>query len=306
MDLPRRAIPSVAGLLAFEATARYLSFSRAAEDLCLSQGAVSKRVRQLEQVVGVPLLARTRHQVYLTDMGRTYLGQVRQLLEDLEATTQALRSGARHRDAIVVAAPLSFSLRWLMPRLRRYRETHPDVRIDVVTACGDTSLAPQSGIDCLVHSGRVQDQDILSRPLFDLHWVAVASPTYRDRHKAADIADAARVVRIEQMDAPGLWAAWMAQTGASLPDTGAPRVEGLELAIAAAIAGHGIALAPHPLIDNELRTHDLAVLFEGCTLVEKGYQLAIPARLAGDPALSAFAHWVECEAGKPMHNMRAA
>lgn len=307
MDLPRRAIPSVAGLLAFEATARYLSFSRAAEDLCLSQGAVSKRVRQLEQVVGVPLLARTRHQVHLTEMGRIYLRRVRKLLEELESTTQALRSEAKGRESIVLAAPLSFSLRWLMPRFRRYREGHPDIRIDVVTVGEQTTLDIQPGIDCLVHGGRVKGGDALHYPLFDLHWVAVASPAYRDRCKIRIPADIGRVARVRQSGMQELWASWAAQAGISPgPDDRAQQVDGLELAIAAATAGNGVAIAPRRLIEPELDGHELAILFDDIQVVEKGYHLSIPARLDGDDALADFVAWICREAAEPARTVQAA
>ncbi|RDE08603.1 LysR substrate-binding domain-containing protein [Pelagibacterium lacus] len=307
MDLPRRAIPSMAGLLAFEATARYLSFSRAAEDLCLSQGAVSKRVRKLEQVVGVPLLARTRHQVHLTETGEAYLSRVRHLLAELEATTHAVRSEAKGREAIVLAAPLSFSLRWLMPRLRRYRDAHPGLRIDVVTAAENATLEPDSGIDCLVHQGRRQGSDALHLPLFDIDWIAVASPAYRDRHAVRSLSDIGRLVRIEQSDLPGLWQAWLGQSGIELFDnTHSPRVEGLELAIGAAVAGNGIALAPRALVEAELAAHELAAVFEGCEFRDKGYQLSIPIRLAGDRMVSGFADWMSREALAGARTIRAA
>lgn len=306
MNLPRREIPSVAGLLAFEATARHLSFSRAAEELCLSQGAVSKRIRQLEQAVGVPLLARTRHQVHITEMGRIYLDHVRRFLKDMETTTHALRSGAWQRDAIVLAAPLSFSLRWLMPRLHRYRDAHSGIQIELVTMDRQTSLVPGSGVDCFVHAGRSPIQDAANTRLFNLEWVAVASPDLGAGQRVTGKGDPARLSRIEQTDLPRLWPAWLAQAGADIAALPALRVEGLELAIGAAIAGQGIALLPRPIIDRELGAHELAVLFEGRALVEGGFHLAVPVRLAGDPALCAFARWLECEARGPIYRARAA
>lgn len=294
MDMPRRAIPSVAGLLAFEATARYLSFSRAADHLCLSQGAVSKRVRQLEEVVGVPLLARTRHQVHLTEMGRAYLVRVRNLLEELEAATQSLRIEAPNRQTIVVAAPLSFSVRWLMPRLRRYHERHPELRIDLLTANEGTRLNPEMGIDCLVHARRPQERDTLSLSLPDTLWVTVATPAYRDRHSIASSADIARLTRIVQSDMAGLWRGWLTRAGLDqIDDDGALlHVEGLELAIAAAMAGNGIALAPRHLIEAELRSHELAIVGDEIAVMEKGHQVSIPAHLACDGVLSSFVDWV--------------
>ncbi|WP_127145443.1 LysR substrate-binding domain-containing protein [Pelagibacterium montanilacus] len=302
MDLPRRSIPSVAGLVAFEATARHLSFSRAAEDLCLSQGAVSKRVRQLEQVVGVPLLARTRHQVCLTDMGRAYLAQIRQLLEDLEVTTEALRTRARGRDRIVLAAPLPFASRWLVPRLHRYRDAHPDIALDIVT--GPDADGPEP--DCQIHLGRPHDQDVVVSPLFDLDWTPVATPSLRDRLGLTAPADLARARLLAQSDMSGLWPAWFARMGAE-PGTGAALTfEGFELVAAAALAGHGVAILPRALVARELRSHDLVVLFEGTDLIERGFHLAVPGRLVGDPALTGLARWLVGEAAAPVRHIRAA
>lgn len=306
MDLPRRSIPSVAGLVAFEATARYLSFSRAAEDLCLSQGAVSKRVRQLEQVVGVPLLARTRHQVCLTEMGRSYLGHVRQLLEDLEATTQALRSGAEDRDRIVLGAPLSFASRWLVPRLHRYRDAHPAISIELMTAADRVPGEEGAGIDCHIQLGRPHEQDMVITPLFDLDWTPVASPALRDRMKIETPTDLCRTRIVGQSDMAQLWPSWAARAGLSLDAASWVRFEGIELVIAAALAGHGVALLPRALIGRELRAHDLAVLFEGEDLVERGYHLAVPAKLIGDPVLTGFTRWLAAEATAPVRHIRAA
>lgn len=301
MDFPRRSIPSVAGLVAFEATARHLSFSRAAEDLCLSQGAVSKRVRQLEQVVGVPLLARTRHQVCLTDMGRAYLAQIRQLLEDLEVNTEALRTRARGRDRIVLASPLSFASRWLVPRLQRYRDAHPDIALEIATGSEADGIA-----DCHIHLGRPHEQDVVVSPLFDLDWTPVASPALRDHLAIQAPSDLSRARRLSQSDMTGLWAAWFAMTGSEPVQTATLTFEGFELAIAAAIAGHGVAILPRALIARELMAHDLVVLFQGTDLNERGYHLAVPARLVGDPAITGLAQWLTSQARTPVRQIRAA
>lgn len=301
MDFPRRSIPSVAGLVAFEATARHLSFSRAAEDLCLSQGAVSKRVRQLEQVVGVPLLARTRHQVRLTDMGRAYLVQIRQLLEDLEVNTEALRIRARGRDRIVLAAPLSFASRWLVPRLQRYRDAHPDIALEIATGSEADGTA-----DCHVHLGRPHEQDVVVSPLFDLDWTPVASPALRDKLTIGAPSDLSHARLLAQSDMTGLWASWFARIDSEPVQHATLTFEGFELVIAAAIAGHGVAIVPRSLIARELQAHDLVVLFKGADLHERGFHLGVPARLAGDPAITNFSRWMAAEAASPVRQIRAA
>lgn len=297
MGLPRRTIPSVGGLLAFEATARHSSFSRAAEDLCLSQGAVSKRVRQLEQVVGVQLLVRNRHQVHLTEMGQTYLGRVRQLLDELEATTRGLSSGSK--DTVTIACPLSFSLRWLIPRLERYRRCHPEIHIELLTIEDGAIPRTKPDIDCLVRKGSPRNGDALHFPLFDLQWVAVANPGYRGRNEIQTISDLQWLTRIEQLDNPDLWQRWLLEAGGTTAHcAGTHRVDGLELAIATAAAGEGVALAPRQFIEAELRTRSLTVVFETDGILEKGYELSVAAHLAGDATISSVVEWILHEAGQ--------
>jgi LysR family transcriptional regulator, glycine cleavage system transcriptional activator len=117
----RRSIPSIAGLLAFEATARHRSFSRAARDLNLSQGAVSKRVRQLEEVVGIALFGRDRQTVSLTAAGAAYLEEIRWVLAGLEAATEQLTRTAAGVSGIAVAAPTDFARYWLVPPCPPFR-----------------------------------------------------------------------------------------------------------------------------------------------------------------------------------------
>ena len=112
----------MSGLIAFEATARHLSFSRAADDLALTQGAVSKRVRQLEAVLGFQLLVRNTNQVCLTEVGENYLTHVRRLLQQLQASTEDIRATARGKVTIRVAVPAVFATRWLVPLLTGFTE----------------------------------------------------------------------------------------------------------------------------------------------------------------------------------------
>jgi LysR family glycine cleavage system transcriptional activator len=297
VGLPRRTIPSVGGLLAFEATARHLSFSRAAEDLCLSQGAVSKRVRQLEQIVGVQLLLRNRHHVHLTETGQTYLARVRQLLDELEATTRGLSRSSK--DTVTIACPLSFSLRWLIPRLERYRRYHPDIHIELLTTEDGTAPRTKPDIECLVRKGAPRNDDALLFPLFDLQWVAVTNPRYRDRNQIQTISDLQRLTRIEQLDKPDLWQRWLFKAGGTTAHCARThRVDALELAIATAAAGGGVALAPRELIEAELHSLNLTVAFETGCFQEDGYQLSVSAHLFEEPTVSSFVDWIRQESDR--------
>jgi DNA-binding transcriptional LysR family regulator len=234
-------------------------------------------------------------------MGQTYLGRVRQLLDELEATTRGLSSGSK--DTVTLACPLSFSLRWLIPRLERYRKRHPEIHIELLTMEDGAAPSTRTDIDCLVRRRPPRNGDAPHFPLFDLQWVAVANPEYRDRNKIQTISDLQWLTRIEQLDNPDLWQRWLFEAGGTTAHCARThRVDGLELAIATAAAGEGVALAPREFIEAELRTRSLTVVFETDGIVEKGYELSVAAHLVGDAAISSVVDWILHEADR--HSLR--
>lgn len=240
VTLSRRSIPSIAGLIAFEATARHLSFSRAARDLSLSQGAVSKRVRALEETLGVELLQRSRHTVRLSVTGEHFLGEVRRLLTAFEATTQKFIAEPPARAILSVGLPRAVAAFWLLPRLPRLRARHPDLRVNLVALSG-TEL-PDAPLDALIAQtgGPVPAAAVR---LWHETLVPVAAPALAARAAAGGIATLDRLHLARRHD---LWARWSAVAGQPEGPDGATH-DGLAMVIESAIYGQGVALVPEAL-----------------------------------------------------------
>jgi LysR family transcriptional regulator, glycine cleavage system transcriptional activator len=240
VTLPRRSIPSIAGLMAFEATARHLSFSQAARDLSLSQGAVSKRVRALEETLGMALLHRSRHDVRLTETGRRFLEEVRRMLAEFEATTQAFLAPGMEGAAISIGLPRAVASFWLLPRLQRFRSRHPGVRVNLVALSSDER--PAAPLDAMIEegSGPPQAGTVL---LWEEILVPVAAPALA---RLAGEQGFGAIDRLHLARRPDLWPRWSATQCIQCGPDGSAH-EGLSLVMEAAIHGHGAALVPEAL-----------------------------------------------------------
>lgn len=292
MELPRRLIPSVSGLIAFETTARHLSFSQAAKDLSLSQGAVSKRVRQLEQLLGVALLARNNHQVHLTEMGRLYLPQVRTLLGQLESSTRALMQGAHGKAVITIAAPVGLAACWLVSRLGVFQNRNPGLSINLVTS-KLLQEADDGAVDCAIVQGMPQWGKTTSTPLFQEMLLPVASPHFMRtrRHNSPDVLHECTLLHLTEQ--PDLWAEWFERAGCARPGLPqGPQFDQHPLLIMAAVHGQGAAIVPRFMIERELAAGELEVLFDVPLRSRKAYHFVTPARSASDRNVLALRGWI--------------
>ncbi|MBO6902640.1 MAG: LysR family transcriptional regulator [Rhizobiaceae bacterium] len=298
MELPRRLMPSMPGLIAFEATARHLSFAQAAKDLSLSQGAVSKRVRQLEQALGVSLLARNNHQVLLTEIGSSYLPEVRALLGQLETSTRALINRAQGKSAIRVAVLPGFATHWLIPRLGDFRRRHPDILVNLETRLKPFDLAAEH-MDGAFHFGTPNWPEATVSRLFGEYLVPVASPEIVRTDRANSPASLLEGTLLHLSSRPGLWCEWFDMVGhsQSLP-AGGPNFDQFSMVIAAAVHGQGAAIVPRFMIETELREGSLSVVFDRPLVCDRSYYFVTPLHACSDPHVIAFAEWVsQCAAG---------
>ena len=289
---PRRAVPSISGLIAFEATARYLSFSDAARELALTQGAVSKRVRQLENVVGVTLLGRSRHKVTLTEFGRRYLVDVRRLLGEVEAATQSLQA-CSGRPSITVAAPHEIASYWLMPRLGEFLALHPEIAVNLVSWHPPDEAVQPFGFECAIHCVEEPSAGISVEILFEEQVVPVASPGFVAEHHASAPEDLLCLPLILQNERHGLWQDWFSSQG--LDTEG--RIDGsshdcLSLVLEAALNGHGVALAPVHAARDLLHQGRLKTLFEAPLATDRTYVFSIHPAFARQAAVCRFRQWI--------------
>lgn len=296
MPFARRLMPTIAELVAFEAAARQGSFTRAAEELALTQGAVSKQVRQLEATLGVPLFERVKRQVVLTDGGRRYLAEVRETLARLERSTHGMIAAGGAADVLGIASLPTFATRWLIPRLPRFVAEHPTAALALSTRLRPFSFAEEP-FDLAIHYGAPRWPGAEAIHLFDEDLVPVASPTYRDTHGFDRPEALSEAVLIQQATRPAAWRDWFAGLGlaAERPYRG-PLFDQFSMVAAAAAAGLGVALVPRFLIEEELGSGRLLVLFDRPVRTEEAYHLVVPSEKRSAPLVAAFRDFVLAEA----------
>lgn len=290
--LRRGFLPNVGNLLAFEATARHGSVSRAAEELNLTQSAVSRQIQHLEDSLGVSLFRRSRQRVVLTDVGRMYAANVRSTLAELsDATHQAIAlSGTR--GVLNLAVLPTFGTRWLIPRMPEFFAQHPDVTVNFGVRLVPFDFATEP-FDAAIHFGQPHWPGAVCEHLMSEEAVPVCSPAYRERENIRSPQDLTRVTLLQQSTRPTAWAEWFAVANVDLgnPLRG-PRFEQFAMVAQAAAAGLGAALIPHFLIADELASGRLEILFPQKLLSSGSYYLVYPEPKAEAALVRSFRDWI--------------
>lgn len=290
---------SVAALRAFEAAARHSSYSKAADELALTHGAVSHQVKSLEEAVGCKLFTRRGNRMELTAEGRTLLIKVVQALASLEDLfAQAPANGAgRHQGnmRIRLSAVPSFASRWLLPRLPQFRERHPGIDIHLIATQSFSNLQ-DDGVDVAIRYGYGGWQDFAQRKLFHETLFPVASRRCIADTLPESAQQLAESVLLRCTRQP--WLPWFLAAGFTMlrePVSG-PTFDDLGLALQAAEQGQGIALARHSLVRAELESGELIRLFEVGLEDARAYWLLWRPGSRKAAAIEAFVEWISHEA----------
>ncbi|MAA97339.1 MAG: LysR family transcriptional regulator [Stappia sp.] len=294
--MKRGFVPHADSLIAFECAARHGSFTRAAEELHLTQGAVSKQVRHLETRLGVELFKRVRQRIVLTDAGRLYLQDVRGAIEHLVAATRQVMSFAGNEDVLNLATLPSFGTRWLAPRLARFIEAVPTASFNIAVRLRPFDFAKEP-FDLAIHYGDPVWAGAVAEPLFREDVIAVASPGFLERHPVATPADLAPVLRLHQSTRPLAWRQWFECAGVEtdLAFQG-PRFEQFVLMAEASANGLGVALVPRFFVDRDLAEGRLVKLFETELRLPSAYHLVYPENRTLRPVAARFRDWLKGEA----------
>jgi LysR family glycine cleavage system transcriptional activator len=302
MNTPPHRPLAVGSLRAFEAVARRLSFRAAAEELHLTQPAVSRQIRGLEDEVGAPLFLRGTRHVELTGAGAALLRAVAPLLAQLDATVRHLRSSQR-RQPVGVATFASLASLWLLPRLQEFQAGHPaiDIRVSAEDAMADLD---DPELDLALRYCLPADAPAGSTLLFGEVLTPVASPALLARQPLQTAADLAHHTLLEEDDhRPSAeylsWRHWLGlQAAPGLEPRGWMYLNFTYQQIQAALAGQGVALARLALVGEPLARGDLVEPFgaAGRTGSPFAYWLVRwPARRQR-PALAAFESWLLAQA----------
>lgn len=296
----RRRLPSTQALLCFEAAARHQSFTRAAQELALTQGAVSRQVATLEDLVGVPLFRRTQHGMTLTAAGADYARQVGQRLDALERDTLDLRSRRGEGDRLVIASVPTFAARWLIPRLPDFARLHAQLQVHI-EAHTRPFLFGDAQVDAALFAGTPEQvrqwagtQAFLLLPE---EVVPICKPSLLKGGRPFTPKALAAMPLLQQSTRPEAWRQWFDAQGVDAEHAMAgPRYELFSMQTAAAACGLGVALVPTLLVQQELKDGSLAIACPRPLRGQRSYYLVQPAD-TGRPALAAFREWLLAQAG---------
>ncbi|WP_128002856.1 LysR substrate-binding domain-containing protein [Piscinibacter defluvii] len=294
MPKPVDRLPPLDLLVTFEAAARQLSFTRAADERFLTQSAVSRQVRALEEDLGVALFRRGHRRIELTEPGRRLHAACSELIGSLRRTVASIRAPAR-RETLALTTTPGFASLWLIPRLADFTREHPgvDVRLD---ASFETRGLRAEGFDLAIRYGR--PGHVEGRQVFAEAILPVCSPKLLRQAPLARPADLRQHVLLQVVGQGGAgmpveWGPWLQAAG--LPDL-QPRAtlsfSGYGEAIAAALAGQGVALGRRPLVDTLLKRRQLVTPFEGSTASSRAYFLLVEPGARERPAVRAFEAWL--------------
>jgi LysR family glycine cleavage system transcriptional activator len=299
-ETTRRRLPPLNALRAFEAAARHLNFSRAADELSVTPGAVSQQIQNLEDYVGAALFRRTPKGLLLTDAAQTALPALREAFDRLAEAASMLTAAVDGRRLTLTAAP-SFAAKWLVPRLGRFEVAHPQV--DVWLSAGMEVVDFNAGeVDLAIRYGAGRYPGLEVTRLLSETVIAVASPELLAAHPIHGPADLKNHMLLhdgspDADDSCPDWAMWLAARGVrDIDGTRGPRFNQSSLVIEAAVGGRGVALAKRTLAQADLDAGRLIAPLQDATVVDFAYYLVHPKAKGRLPQVKAFSAWIIAEA----------
>ena len=287
-----RRLPPLSALRPFEAAARLESFSRAAEELHLTHGAVSRQVRSLEEHVGTPLFARHGKRVSLTPAGRAFAERIRGALQEIAQASE--EAGVARRDGRLTVSVLpSFASRWLMPRLIRFIDANPKIEINVLTTNALANFGAD-GVDIALRYGRGPWPGLVCEKFLEDDYFPVVSPKMNRGKLPREPRDLLKV-RVMREDRD-YWERWFAAAGVVLdkPLEG-PFFNDSTYSLAAAARGEGVAIARSSIVGEDLERGVLTRLFKVSVPSTESYWFVSPKEVAESPKVKAFRDWVKSE-----------
>jgi LysR family glycine cleavage system transcriptional activator len=296
MSTHRPHLPSVMALQSFESAARHLNFRRAAEELHVTQGAVSQQIRHLEALLGFALFARVRQRVLLTSAGARYLGEVRRLLVELgQVTHQAMATGSK--ELLNLAAVPTFAAKWLAPRLPAFLAALPELNLNVVSRSAPFDFSEEP-FDAAIHYGEPVWPGAVTELLMPEEMLPVAQTGYCRQLRLRKARDLPRATLLQQFTRPSAWSDWFMQQGITADKAyQGPRFDSFNMILEAVCAGAGAALLPRFLVEPLVTQGTLSLLSPHPLASPRGYYFVCPEAKIDVPAVRAFHDWLLAQTG---------
>lgn len=294
----RRRLPSTQSLAVFESAARHQNFTKAADEMAVTQSAVCRQVATLESFLGLKLFRRTRRGVVLTDAGMDYSRQVSQRLDDMERDADKLMSGDNGANTLELGVMPTFATKWLLPRLQTFLQSHPGVIVNL-TPRTRPFLFDETRLDATLYAGTASWPGTEGLFLMRESLVAVACPQLIAPRKKITASQLQHYPLLQQSTRPDAWRQWFASQDISLGKIVAGcRFELFSMLTEAAILGMGVALIPRFLIEDELQRGLLTVLVDHQYLSSQSYYLIYPEGRSERPLLRTFQTWLQEQANR--------
>jgi LysR family transcriptional regulator, glycine cleavage system transcriptional activator len=306
-------IPSIPYLMAFEAVARHASFSRAGEELCITQSAVSHRVRMLEEQLGLALFRRSTRSLALTLAGQRYLPVVQNALQGLEHGTAAVRRTRGHAKTLQLLVTRAIASTWLVPRLDDLAAEVPGLEVSIVT---HNSWLAETDLDRYEFDAAIfiahDDAHLRGLPrtrLVEDFGVPVCHPLLmKASERLKDPGDLRHHILLHAQTCPDVWQRWLSEAGfEDLTPKADLRMDHTGMTVQAAINGLGVAIAHGPLIARHIASGSLTmpfgerriILHPGCS-----YYCVWQHELGDCPEVIAFRSWAERSIGETLGGRR--
>jgi LysR family glycine cleavage system transcriptional activator len=298
MTLNRTLLPDLAAVQAFECAARHASFTRAGRELNLTQSAISRQVKSLEDHLGTRLFERIRQRIVLSQSGERFLPEARRLLQQTEDMMLRSMSAADARSTLSVATLPTFGSRWLSPRLPDFLQQYPETVLNIGSKSAPFDFEEES-FDVAIHYGQPIWARGICTYLCSESILPVVSRKLAQEYRQLAPADLADKPLLHLATRPKLWAQWFEQCGVA-PETAyrGHRFDQFAMIIEAAIAGLGVALVPRYLIEQELRSGTLDVVVEISMATENSYYVVVPETKAQSWVGGSFVSWLLGQIGR--------
>lgn len=295
MSVPRRLVPSTASLTAFDAVARFGSFSAAAAAIDLTPGAVSRQIAALEAQIGVRLVERTNRGVSLTAKGEAYARGIEEVLTRIRMLSlDAMTTNPPDRLSIAVLP--TFGTRWLLPRIPDFVRKHPEIALNFATRIGPVDFEAEK-IDAAIHVGRPDWPGCHFHLLMHETVVPMCSPEFLSRNPVPDAESLLDLPLLEMASRPHAWEHWFASLGIEGKYRKGMRFEQMMNLSQACSAGLGVALMPPFLVASEMENGQLVTAFDRPIESQGGYYFVHPVKAGSQIATLRFLHWLKQEIG---------
>lgn len=283
-----RSLPPLTALRVFETAGKHLSFTQAAKDLHVTQGAVSRQIKQLEEYLGVPVFIRLHHKLELTDAGRQLLPKLEQSFNLMEVAVQELRD-PNQRQKLSIFAPPTYATRWLAPRLADFNKRFSELKLSIQDQESEHAL-----FDCSIRFGRTAKPNHYSELLMLEQHIAICAPELVEKAQQLETEERCLLHILHDRKRLPVWGNWLQEAGmAELVDVSrGMEFSTLDQVINAAVSGAGFAIIDKYMISQELKSQALVQFSDVEVAGPYGYWLDVSSERQGLAKVIRFTEWL--------------